>query len=69
MGFLHCRSVGDSSYNSADSTIDCDERFFKRTVVPLSSSIVIIIGLIIPLSLWYKLFQLKKKNRLDSLSV
>lgn len=49
MEFLVCRKIGDKSYNSADTNINCDSDFYKFNVLPINISIVVLVGFLIPL--------------------
>lgn len=60
--FLACRKIGDKNFSLADSNIDCEDEYYKSTVLPINITLLLLVSLLIPLGLFLKLLKYKKSN-------
>lgn len=53
---MKCREIAGKSYSNADTNIDCDSDFYNNTIFPINITILLVMGVIIPLIIGIKLY-------------
>lgn len=60
MSYLSARTVNDKEYVAGDTNLKMDDDFYKYEVLPVNLTLTLIIGVLLPLFLIYKLLRGKK---------
>ncbi|KRX10337.1 Pectin lyase fold/virulence factor [Pseudocohnilembus persalinus] len=66
--FMFCKEVSEKKYSLGDSNIQCDSNFYKYTIVPINTVLLVLIAFVVPMILNFKIRKMQKLNKLDDLN-
>lgn len=58
-----CRKVGNIYYTNADNNIRCNSDYYKEIISPVNIGFSILVGILIPLFLFYNLVKNFRNNK------